>query len=92
MSSAPKRAEEAKAIGSVPVQAGRFYDTRRLPDDRIAGVEPLAEGRARLVIDDHGCVDLAWEYPSISAALEAWFAWNPMSGKEPAGYERRDPA
>lgn len=79
-------------IGSVPVQAGRFFDTRHLPNDRVAGVEPLSAGRARIVIDDNGNVDLAWEYLSISAALTAWFAWNPMSGKEPTGYDRRDPA
>jgi len=55
----------------------------------FSAVDALDAGQACVVSGSRDGIIGRWEYKSISAAMEAWFAWNPLIGTEPAGYERR---
>lgn len=46
-------------------------------------------GSACVVSGSRDGITGRWEYQSISAAMGAWLAWNPLIDAEPAGYERR---
>lgn len=66
-----------------------YLEHRRIGPGAIA-LDVLPEGRGLIVASqERGIVSGAWEYDSLTAALQAWLAWDPMKNAEPQGYTKR---
>lgn len=66
-----------------------YLEHRRIGPGAIA-LDNLPKGRGLIVASqERGIVSGAWEYESITAALTAWLAWDPMRDAEPQGYAKR---
>lgn len=68
------------------------FVSRQLDDGRWFDVMPLLFGRARLLVSTDldrplGFADDAWEYPTITAALEAFAMWD-GADDPPDGWDR----
>lgn len=70
-------------------QVLKEIDRKEIAPGYFTAVQSLKAGRGRIVVVAQGEILQSWQYASITEALAAWFAWNPASGEEPAGCERR---
>lgn len=65
-----------------------YIECRTVRPGFTVAVDELPDQRAAIVAITLN-VATGWEYEGLTAALEAWFAWNPEANAEPAGYTRR---
>lgn len=68
--------------------SGVYMQHRVVKPGLVIAMDRLPEGRG-VILARIADIEAAWEYESITAALAAWFAWNPEENTEPAGYTRR---
>lgn len=65
-----------------------YLEHRRVRPGLTVALDNLPGGRAMIIATCAG-VGTAWEYNSVTKALQAWLAWDPTANDEPQGFVMR---
>lgn len=65
-----------------------YLEHRRVRPGFSVALDALPNNHAVIIATCAG-IGTAWEYNSITAALQAWLAWDPTKNDEPQGFVMR---